>query len=175
VAQDAVAKVAAAQVAAAAPTLNRFEDLIALAREKRDLTLAYALERDVRLVGFERGLIEFEPLPGAKDDLAKTVARRLLEWTGERWLVAVSPSSGTRSFGEKRDLERKSAVEEAKTEPLVRAILERFPGAEIITVRDSLVPAEEELDEGEAFPESFSPESVDDEDPLEFLDTLPDD
>ena len=133
--------------------LNRFEDLIALAREKRDLTLAYALERDVRLVGFERGRLEFEPSPGAKDDLAKTVARRLLEWTGERWLVAVSPAAGARSVGERRDLERKSALEEARSEPLVRAILERFPGAEIVTVRDSLAEAEEERAAGEDDPE----------------------
>ena len=150
--------------------------MIALAHEKRDLTLAYALERDVRLVAFERGRIEFEPSPGAKDDLAKTVARRLLEWTGERWLVAVSPSAGARSIGERRDLERKSAVEAAKAEPLVRAILERFPGAEIVTVRDSLAAAEPELEAAEDYPEKPIPaltsESVEDEDPFEFLDTV---
>jgi DNA polymerase-3 subunit gamma/tau len=165
----------------AVPLLNRFEDVIALAHEKRDLTLAYALERDVRLVAFERGRIEFEPSLGAKDDLAKTVARRLFEWTGERWLVAVSPSQGTRSIGERRDLERKSAVEAAKAEPLVRAILEHFPGAEIVTVRDSLASDEEEqLEEVEEYPESldseaFSANTGEDEDPFEFLDTVSDD
>ncbi len=162
----------------AGPLLNRFEDVIALAHEKRDLTLAYALERDVRLVAFERGRIEFEPTPGAKDDLAKVLARRLLEWTEERWLVAVSPSSGARSIGERRDLERKSAVEAAKAEPLVRAILDRFPGAEIVTVRDSLAAAEAELEEAEDYSESaesdVNSESVEDDDPFEFLDTVSD-
>jgi DNA polymerase III subunit gamma/tau len=164
--------------ARAGPLLNRFEDVIALAHEKRDLTLAYALERDVRLVAFERARIEFEPAAGAKDDLAKVLARRLLEWTGERWLVAVSPSPGARSIGERRDLERKSAVEAAKAEPLVRAILDRFPGAEIVTVRDSLAAAEAELEEAEAYPESadsdVNSESVEDDDPFEFLDTVSD-
>jgi DNA polymerase-3 subunit gamma/tau len=154
----------------AATLLNRFEDVIALAHEKRDLTLAYALER---------GRIEFEPTPGAKDDLAKVLARRLLEWTGERWLVAVSPSPGARSIGERRDLERKSAVEAAKSEPLVRAILERFPGAEIVTVRDSLAAAEPELEAADDYPENahsgINAESVEDEDPFEFLDTVADD
>jgi DNA polymerase III subunit gamma/tau len=162
----------------AGPLLNRFEDVIALAHEKRDLTLAYALERDVRLVAFERARIEFEPAAGAKDDLAKVLARRLLEWTGERWLVAVSPSPGARSIGERRDLERKSAVEAAKAEPLVRAILDRFPGAEIVTVRDSLAAAEAELEDAEAYPESadsdVNSESVEDDDPFEFLDTVSD-
>ncbi|MBV8428386.1 MAG: DNA polymerase III subunit gamma/tau [Hyphomicrobiales bacterium] len=157
--------------------LARFEDVIALAHEKRDLALAYALERDVRLVTFERGRIEFEPSPGAKDDLAKTVARRLLEWTGERWLVAVSPASGARSIGERRDLERKGAVEAAKAEPLVRAILERFPGAEIVTVRDSLA-AEEEMEKPEDYLETMSSElnteGFEDDDPFEFLETVSD-
>jgi DNA polymerase-3 subunit gamma/tau len=172
---NALRRESPSQGAVTAPTLDRFEDLIALAHEKRDLALAYALERDVRLVGFERGRIEFEPSPGAKDDLAKTMARRLLEWTGERWLVAVSPSPGTRTLGEKRDLKRKSAVDEAMSEPLVRAILERFPGAEIVNVRDSLAPTTEELDEDVMSPSDFDPGSDESEDPFEFLDTLPDD
>ncbi|MBV8963694.1 MAG: DNA polymerase III subunit gamma/tau, partial [Hyphomicrobiales bacterium] len=165
--------------ARATPVLHRFEDVIALAHEKRDLTLAYALERDVRLVTFERGRIEFEPSSAAKDDLAKSVARRLFEWTGERWLVAVSPSPGARSVGEMRDSERKSTLEAAKGEPLVQAILERFPGAEIVTVRDSLAAREEELEEPQEYPESFddesfNPQSVEDGDPFEFLDDMSD-
>ena len=155
----------------AAPQLARFEDVIALARENRDLNLTYALERDVRLVSFEQGRIEFEPAPGASDDLAKTMARRLLEWTGERWLVAVSPAAGTQSIGERRDLDRAAAVEEAKATPLVRAILERFPGAQIIDVRDRLDDEAEEDDET-AVEAAQSPE---DEDPYEFLDALDDD
>ncbi|MFI4996732.1 MAG: DNA polymerase III subunit gamma/tau, partial [Hyphomicrobiales bacterium] len=160
-----------AQEAAAAPELSSFEDVIALAREKRDLALTYALERDVRLVSFERGRIEFEPSPGASDDLAKTMARRLLEWTGERWLIAVSPASGAQSIGERRDLDKKGALEEARASPLVRAILERFPGAEIVDIRDSLAAQEEEEDEMEAGDAGTGEE----DDPFEFLDTLQDD
>jgi DNA polymerase III subunit gamma/tau len=60
----------------------------------------------------------------------------------------------------------------------VRAILDRFPGAEIVTVRDSLAAAEAELEEAEAYPESadsdVNSESVEDDDPFEFLDTVSD-
>jgi DNA polymerase-3 subunit gamma/tau len=101
------------------------------------------------------------------------MARRLLEWTGERWLIAVSAASGEHSVGERRDLDKKSAIEEAKASPLVRAILERFPGAEIVDIRDSLGSADEES--LEASSSSFDPETGDVEDPFEFLDTLEDD
>ena len=55
----------------AAPMLRlaRFEDLVALAAEKRDLQLKVALERDVRLVRFEDGQIEFAAAEGRQPHL----------------------------------------------------------------------------------------------------------
>src|SRR5262249_37635094 len=47
---DPVTPVAESQVAAPVLAISRFEDLIALAAQKRDLGIKAALERDVRLV-----------------------------------------------------------------------------------------------------------------------------
>jgi DNA polymerase-3 subunit gamma/tau len=154
-----------------APRLDRYEDVIALAKSQRDLALAYALERDVRLVSFEQGRIEFEPSPGARDDLAKTIARRLLEWTGERWLVALSTASGGVTVGERRDRERQAAIEEARRAPLVRAILEGFPGAEIVDVRE---PGAPDPVEAELASDPLADPDLDEE-ALEPLELPPDD
>jgi len=70
--------------------LARFEDVVALADHHRDIQMKLALERDVRLVHFEQGRIEFSVMPGGLPQLAQTLARRLQEWTGNRWMVAVS-------------------------------------------------------------------------------------
>jgi DNA polymerase III subunit gamma/tau len=148
----ALASLAPSRDVAVAESLSRFTDVIALARAKRDLALAHALEHDIRLVNYERGRIEFEPAPGASGDLAKTTARRLHEWTGERWLVAVSQAQGRLSVAEQRELDRKSAIDEAEKGPLVRAILDRFPGAEIVSVRDSMVAGPVELGSEDARP-----------------------
>ena len=75
--------------AAPAVRLARFEDVVALARAKRDIQLVQALEHDVRLERFEPGSIAFSLVEGASPGLAQTLARRLLEWTGERWMVAL--------------------------------------------------------------------------------------
>jgi len=168
---NALRRESPAREEAAPARLARFEDVIALARERRDLALSYALERDVRLVAFEQGRIEFEPTPDASDDLARTIARRLLDWTGERWLVALSPTRGLQSVGERRALDRTAAFEEAKAAPLVRAILERFPGAEILDVRDNIETAEEAA-ELTAPAAGHGGES---DDPFEFLDMLQND
>ena len=75
--------------AAPAVRLARFEDVVALARAKRDIQLQAALESDVRLARFEAGSIAFSLVPGASPQIAQTLSRRLQEWTGERWMVAL--------------------------------------------------------------------------------------
>ena len=119
----------------AVPRLASFEDIVALARAKRDIQLVQSLEREVRLARFEPGSIAFTPVEGAAPGLAQTLARRLQEWTRERWMVALvagSTAPTMRETGEARDAERASG---AASHPLVRKVLERFKGARIVDVR----------------------------------------
>ena len=120
---------------AAAPRLASFADVVALARAKRDIQLVQALEREVRLARFEPGSIAFTPVEGAGPGLAQTMSRRLQEWTGERWMVALVAGSTTptlREAGEAREAERTS---NAASHPLVQKVLDRFKGARIVDVR----------------------------------------
>jgi DNA polymerase-3 subunit gamma/tau len=124
--------------AAAAPSVSlaRFEDVVALAGQHRDIQLKLALERDVRLVRFEQGQIEFSVLPGTSPQLAQTLARRLQEWTGSRWMVAVSNAPGAAlSLKEQEDAKTQHALSGVRAEPLVQSVLAAFPGAEIVAVR----------------------------------------
>src|SRR4029450_13725482 len=50
--------------------LRRFEDVVALAGEKREIVLKAALERDVRLLRFEEGRLEIALNDGASRTLA---------------------------------------------------------------------------------------------------------
>ena len=121
-----------------AVALRSFEDLIALAAEKRELGIKSALERDVRLVRFEDGRLEIGLEPSAAKMLVSDLSRKLAEWTGRRWMVAVSSEQGApsiRSQSESRKAELKDSV---RTDPLVHAVLSRFPGAEIVDVRQGV-------------------------------------
>jgi DNA polymerase-3 subunit gamma/tau len=115
--------------------LARFEDVVALAGRHRDIQMKLALERDVRLVRFERGRIEFSTAPGASPQLAQTLARRLQEWTGSRWMVAISSVPGAPSLKEQEDAKASEALSSVRAEPLVQSVLAAFPGAEIAGVR----------------------------------------
>jgi DNA polymerase-3 subunit gamma/tau len=115
--------------------VGRFEDLIALAEARRDLPMKSALEREVRLVRFEDGKLELALEPGAPKTLVNDLSRKLAEWTGRRWLIVVSAETGAptvRSQAEAREAQLKAGV---RADPLVQAVLARFPGAEIVNVR----------------------------------------
>jgi DNA polymerase III subunit gamma/tau len=125
---------------APAVRLASFEDVVALARAKRDIQLVQSLEREVRLARFDKGSIAITPIEGAQPGLAQTLARRLQEWTGERWMVALVAGSSAptmREAAEARDAERANG---AASHPLVRKVLERFKGARIVEVRGPEAP-----------------------------------
>ncbi len=120
---------------AASVRLHRLEDVVALAAEKRDIQLKTALERDVRLVRFEAGSIEFSLAPGAASTLPQTLMRKLQEWTGERWMVALSRDPGAPTLKEQADARETEARSEIVADPLVKSVLDAFPGARIVAVR----------------------------------------
>lgn len=127
------------QPAAAKPVaaLSRFEDVVALAGRQRDIQLKLALERDVRLVHYEPGRIEFSLAPGASPGLAQTLMNRLQQWTGRRWSVVISSAPGSLSLKEQEEARAREVLKGVRSEPLVQRALATFPGAEIIGVRAS--------------------------------------
>jgi DNA polymerase-3 subunit gamma/tau len=115
--------------------IRTFAELVALAAQKRDIQIKAALERDVRLARFEPGVLEFSLAPGGAPGLAAQLARKLQDWTGQRWMVALSSAEGAPSL-----MEQAQAAEDQKriglqAHPFVRAALDQFPGAVIVGVR----------------------------------------
>jgi DNA polymerase III subunit gamma/tau len=117
--------------------LRSFEELVALAAEKRDLAIKSALERDVRLVRFEDGKIEIGIEPGAAKTLVGDLSRKLGEWTGRRWMVVVSAEGGAPSIRSQSETRKAELKDQVRGDPLVQAVLARFPGAEIVDVRQT--------------------------------------
>jgi DNA polymerase-3 subunit gamma/tau len=124
------------QPAQAEPTmrLRRFEDVVALAGEKREIVLKAQLERDVRLVRFEEGRIELSLTETGSRTIANDLTRALQQWTGERWMVALSSEEGAATLHEKAVAAERERKEGAANHPLVQAVLTKFPGAQIVNV-----------------------------------------
>ena len=148
VAVEAVSQPASAPQAFAQPvelpkpalaTVGSYKELIALAGAKRDMLLKLALEGQMRPVSFEHGKIEIALVEGANPTTVNTLSARLQEWTGQRWLVTVStkPPEGL-THRQETEQRQQAAHAAAHEDPLVKAILDTFPGAKVVnvTVRD---------------------------------------
>src|SRR3982075_1601536 len=110
---DPSARLSAAEPSAPALLVGRFEDLIALAAQKRDLGVKLALERDVRLVRCEDGRLEIRLEPSAAKTLVNDLARKFSDWTGRRWMVVVSGDEGeatVKAQNDERQAELKTGV-----------------------------------------------------------------
>ena len=136
-----------ATTAAEIRAVNTFADLIALAAEKRDLAMKSALERDVRLVRFEDGMLEIALEPSARKTLVGELSKKLADWTGRRWMVAVSAEAGSRAMRAQAEARKAELKDGVRDDPLVQAVLQRFPGAEIVDVRPPAGAAVEDADE----------------------------
>jgi DNA polymerase-3 subunit gamma/tau len=123
------------QPAAQTLALARFEDVIALAAARRDLVMKAALEQHVHLVRFEDGKLEIALEAAAPKTLVNELTRKLADWTGRRWLVIVSAETGAPTVRAQSEARQSEIMRGVRTDPLVQAVLARFPGAEIVGVR----------------------------------------
>jgi DNA polymerase-3 subunit gamma/tau len=115
--------------------INNFTELVALAAEKRDIQTKLALERDVRVVRCEDGTLEIALEPGAAKTLVNDLSRKLQLWTSRSWMVVISREAGAPTLKSVADTRKAELETGVRADPLVKAVLERFPGAEIVGVR----------------------------------------
>ncbi len=144
---------AAPQAVQAAPrvTLQNFADMVALARENREVRLVYALEHWVHLVRFEPKRLELRLDPAAPPALPGELSDKLARWTGERWVVTVSSAQGEATIAQQKETEDQARRASAAQDPLLKAAMAAFPGAKIVAVRDrDAFDVEGEVEGGEA-------------------------
>jgi DNA polymerase III subunit gamma/tau len=118
---------------ARAPEFRTYADVIAYAQAQRDIRLAHMMESGLRLVHFEKGRIEVNVVHG-DNSVAATLAERLRQWTGERWLVSISKAEGAPTLRQQKETRRDELHLEVQDDPLVKATLDAFPGARIKNV-----------------------------------------
>src|SRR5262249_31172147 len=113
-----------------------FLEVLDLFDRHREAVLRAHLFANVHLVRFEAGRIELRPTEAAPQNLPNRLGQLLTEWTGTRWIVSVSREGGEATLREQFDARAQNLAGEAASHPLVRAVLETFPGARIEAVRE---------------------------------------
>ena len=106
-----------------------------LAGEKGEAILRANIINNVHLVSFEPGRIEVGLGQHAKKELPYEMAKFLSETTSMRWVVTVSNQAGDPPLQQQWDLGKAAECVNAAGHPLVKAVLEAFPGATVEAVR----------------------------------------
>ena len=140
-AEDPVAQIKEPEAATPTLSIGSFEELIALATEKRDIAMKLSLERDVRLVHCEDGQLEIAVEASAPKTLVHYLQRKLTAWTGKRWIVVVSKEQGAATMRAQMDARQAEIVLGVQSDPLVQAVLNRFPGAKVVGVTQNISEA----------------------------------
>ena len=135
-----MAMAAPAPSQAVLPGPASYRELVKLFADKKEGILEYHLASSVRLVRFEPGVVEINPLPNAPSNLANRVGSLLSEWTGRRWVIGISSAPGEPTLSEVEQANKDAAMDSARAHPAVQALMAAFPGATITDVRD-LAPA----------------------------------
>jgi DNA polymerase III subunit gamma/tau len=146
------------------PMPQSFVETVALFDRHREGITAAQLRGQVHLVLFESGHIEFRPAEGAPRDLASRLGQKLGEWTGARWVVAVSQEDGAPTLEQQAQARDSEMLSEVARHPLVRAALEAFPGATIAAVRERFAVAETAAAD-ETASEADGPEDSEEDEP----------
>ena len=116
--------------------INNFQDLINQANKEKEIELKYDLERNVKLVSFNRGTIDISFNEKLNKNFIKTLTEKLLLWTGERWIISLSKNTEAKSVYEKSLEDETNEIEEFKKSKIAKDIQKAFPDAKLTEFND---------------------------------------
>jgi len=116
--------------------ITNFQDLIDQANKEREVELKFDLERNVKLVSFNKGKIDISFNEKLNQSFIKNLTEKLLLWTGERWIISLSKNNDAKSIYEQNMEKKSSKLEEFKKSDLALQIEEAFPDAELINIQE---------------------------------------
>ena len=118
------------------PDPQTYEQVVELAETVGEMIIHANLISNVHLVSFQPGRMEYHPTEHALGDLAQRMTKMLNDHTSRRWVVSVSSQPGAATLQQQQQAVVAAEKAEAAKDPLVQAVLNAFPGAEIGAVKD---------------------------------------
>ncbi len=116
--------------------IQSFQDLMDRAEKEKEIELKYDLERNVKLVSFNKGTIDISFNEKLNKNFIKNLTEKLLLWTGERWIISLSKNSNVKSIYEKSLEDKSNMVKEFKKSKIAEDIQKAFPDAKLIDLKE---------------------------------------
>jgi DNA polymerase-3 subunit gamma/tau len=112
-----------------------FEDLISLSSTKKEIQLKYDLENNVNLIKFSEGKIDISFNEKLDKNFVRTLSEKLLEWTGNRWVITLAKKTGQKTFSEMRKIKKKELFDQEKKGEIYKKFKNIFSDAELLEVK----------------------------------------
>ena len=116
--------------------ITNFQDLIDQANKEKEVELKFDLERNVKLVSFNKGKIDISFNEKLNQSFIKNLTEKLLLWTGERWIISLSKNNDAKSIYEQSMEKKSSKLQEFKNSDLAKQIEKTFPDAKLIDIEE---------------------------------------
>ena len=116
--------------------ITSFQDLIDQANKEKEVELKYDLERNVKLVSFNKGKIDISFNEKLNQNFIKNLTEKLLLWTGERWIISLSKNSEAKSLYEQNQENKSNKFENFKKSNLAEEFEKAFPDAKLIDIQE---------------------------------------
>ncbi len=116
--------------------ITSFQDLIDQSNKEKEIELKYDLERNVKLVSFNKGNIDICFNEKLNKNFIKNLTEKLLLWTGERWIISLSKNTEAKSIYEKNLEDKNNKVEMFKKSKIAEEIQKAFPDAKLIDFKE---------------------------------------
>ena len=116
--------------------ITSFQDLIDYANKEKEIELKYDLERNVKLVSFNKGKIDISFNEKLNKNFIKNLTEKLLNWTGERWIISLSKNLEAKSLYEKNQENQTNKLNEFKKSKIAEELELAFPDAKLIEVKE---------------------------------------
>ena len=116
--------------------IKSFSDLITTCIEKKEIGLKYELENNINLINFKNNNIEISINESLDKNFIKNLTSKLLDWTGERWIIMLSKKKGTKSMKEiKKNLQEEN-INNFKNTEIFKNAVGKFEDLEIINFKE---------------------------------------
>ena len=110
--------------------------MIDQANKEKEIELKYDLERNVKLVSFNKGTIDISFNEKLNKNFIKLLTEKLLLWTGDRWIISLSKNTNAKSIYEKNLEDKSSKIEEFKRSKIAKDIQNAFPDAKLTDIKE---------------------------------------
>ena len=115
--------------------VSSFEDLIALSSIKKEIHLKYDLENNVNLIKFSEGKINISFNENLDKNFVRNLSEKLLEWTGNRWVITLAKKAGQKTFSELQDMKKKELLDQEKKGKIYKKFKNVFSDVELLEVK----------------------------------------